>query len=115
MPVVHALAMYRSIFHWQPLLNGYASYWPDGFPARMRLASALPDPAALSQLQRDVGLANVLVRIGSELPIDDALARQRQSWIDLAARGGRSDLELIAADAELMLFRVTPVADGLER
>jgi hypothetical protein len=111
MPAVHALAMYRSIFHWQPLLNGYASYWPAGFPERMRLASALPDPAALRQLQRETGLANVLVRIGAELPIDAALTRQRQPWIALAADGGRPDLELIAADAELLLFGVTVAAD----
>jgi hypothetical protein len=111
MPVVHALAMYRSIFHWQPLLNGYASYWPEGFPARMRLASALPDATALQQLRRETGLANLLVRIGAELPIDAALSRQRQPWIDLAARGGRPDLELVAADTELLLFRVMPADD----
>jgi hypothetical protein len=77
----------------------------------MRLASALPDPAALRQLQRETGLANVLVRIGAELPIDAALTRQRQPWIALAADGGRPDLELIAADAELLLFGVTVAAD----
>ena len=34
-----ARAMYRSIFHWRPLVNGYSGYWPADFPDRMWAAS----------------------------------------------------------------------------
>src|SRR5207244_3512331 len=34
-PPFHAAAMYRSTFHWRPLLNGYSSYYPAGFAERM--------------------------------------------------------------------------------
>ena len=60
-PGRHAHAMYRAIFHRRPLLNGYGGYWPDGFIERMRLASQLPDPAALAALRRQTGLATVVV------------------------------------------------------
>src|SRR5262249_44418129 len=36
-PPYHAVPMYRSIFDWQPMLNGYASYWPREFPELMAL------------------------------------------------------------------------------
>src|SRR5688572_8472568 len=40
---LHARAMYRSIFHWRPLVNGYDGYHPTAFPERMALARRLPD------------------------------------------------------------------------
>ncbi len=102
----HAPAMYRSIFHWQPLLNGYSSYWPVDFAARMKVATRLPDPDALAQLQRETGLAYVLVRASEQLPIDAKLEPQRAAWLDIARNGGRSDLTLIASDDDLLLFKV---------
>jgi hypothetical protein len=100
----HAPAMYRSIFHWQPLLNGYSSYWPVDFAARMKVATRLPDPDALAQLQRETGLAYVLVRASEQLPIDAKLAPQRAAWLEIARNGGRSDLTLVAADDQLLLL-----------
>jgi len=106
-PMAHAPAMYRSIFHWPPLLNGYGSYWPDGFEQRMRLAARLPDPEALDALRRETGLRFILARLTDQLPIDAGLAAERLPWIDLARRGGRRDLRLVASDDSLALFRVT--------
>jgi hypothetical protein len=103
----HAPAMYRSIYHWQPLLNGYSSYWPAGFAELMRLAAQLPDPAALRALRSRTGLAFILVRARDQLPIDSQVAAQRGVWLDLARRGGRPDLQLVASDDDLLLFRVT--------
>ena len=113
----HAPAMYRSIFHWQPLLNGYSAYWPAGFADRMRLATRLPDAAALRELRRDTGLRFVLVRADNALPVDAGLAAERQPWLDLAQHGGRDDLELVASDDGLLLFRVggDPPAGRAER
>jgi hypothetical protein len=99
-PFVHAPAMYRSIFHQRKILNGYSGYWPAGFPERMRLASALPDPAALAELRRETGLAMVLVH--TERLDDDTRAR----WLDLAREGQRADLRLVARDGDDLLFAV---------
>jgi len=102
-----APAMYRSIFHRQPLLNGYSSYWPAGFAERMRTAAGLPDPSAVRALRQETGLVFILARIDDELPIDTRLPNERAAWIELTRRGGRPDLELVARDDQLALFRVT--------
>jgi hypothetical protein len=60
-PWVHAHAMYRSIFHWKPLANGYASYWPADFTARMSTAKALPAAEAVQRLRREIGLDMILL------------------------------------------------------
>jgi hypothetical protein len=111
-PPYHAVPMYRSIFHWQPLLNGYSSYWPREFPELMALAARLPDPQALQELRRRAGLRFVLVRLTARLWNEERLEPLRQLWREIAAQHGRPDLELLAADDDLMLFRVTerPVA-----
>jgi hypothetical protein len=106
-PPYHAAPMYRSIFHWQPLLNGYASYWPRDFPELMTLAWQLPDPHALEELHRRTGLRFVLVRQTAQLWRENLLEPLRQIWRGIAARHDRPDLELIAADDQLLLFRVT--------
>jgi len=123
----NARAMYRSIFHWRPLLNGYNGYWPPGFPERMALARRLPDPKALADLRRQTGLAMVLVHT-SELGQDqreacgaaarilrakDACAQdfgaaERAMWLGMADAGGQGDLHLLAREGEDLLFAVTP-------
>ncbi|MDG2049007.1 MAG: hypothetical protein P8M78_02480 [Myxococcota bacterium] len=55
-PFWQASAMFRSIDHGQPILNGYNSYYPVDFPERMALADQLPDPAALAALVAETGL-----------------------------------------------------------
>jgi hypothetical protein len=57
---VHAAAMYRTATLWRPLLNGYSSYYPEGFRERMALARRLPDGQAFEQL-RALGLATIVV------------------------------------------------------
>ena len=103
LPPFHARAMYRSIYHWRPLLNGYDSYWPAGFPERMHTAAQLPDREALATLRRETGLETILVQT-ADLDID-----ARLPWEAIAARG-RDDLELIARDGGDLLFRVRPGA-----
>ncbi len=63
----NAWAMYRSLSHWRPLVNGYASYWPAGWAERMADAARLPDSAVLARLVRATGLTTIVVRL-SELP-----------------------------------------------
>jgi len=100
LPTFHARAMYRSIFHWRRLVNGYSSYWPAGFAERMALATALPDPRALAALRRETGVALLLVDAGF-------MRVGRDAWLDLASRGGRDDLRLVTRDGDgLLLFEV---------
>ncbi len=54
-PTRHAHAMFHSIGNWQPLLNGYSSYYPRGFVERMTLAAALPERSALDRLVGEAG------------------------------------------------------------
>jgi len=96
-----AQAMYRSIFHWRPLLNGYASYWPEGFSERMALARRLPDADALATLRAETDLELILVHA-------DPGAPKRAAWLELADRGGREDLRLLARDGPDLLFIVAP-------
>jgi hypothetical protein len=93
-----AQAMFRSIFHWRPLLNGYSSYYPAAFPERMVLAQRLPEAAALETLARDTGLSTILVHVHELAPED------REAWS--AARVGRRDLDLIASDEMHLVFAV---------
>ena len=96
-----AQAMYGSIFHWRPLLNGYASYWPEGFAERMALARRLPDADALATLRAETGLELILVHANWGEP-------KRAAWLELADRGGREDVRLLARDGSDLLFIVAP-------
>jgi hypothetical protein len=96
-----AQAMWRSIYHRRPLLNGYNGYWPAGFPERMALAAKLPDADALDELTKETGVELVLVHAARYV---DRLARQR--WTEIAARGGDGRLALVARDGDSLLFRV---------
>lgn len=69
-----ALAMYHSIWHWRPLLNGYSSYWPVGFPERMAEAERLPEPDALQRLVETTGLGAVWVHTQALAP------ERRAAW-----------------------------------
>ena len=107
-PVSHARAMYRSIFHWQKLLNGYHSYWPLGFPERMALASRLPERQALDSLRRQTGLEMILVHTRS------LRGNQRRIWHTVERRGGSDGLELIARDGGDLLFRISTSVPGAQ-
>jgi len=101
-PGVNALAMYRSLAHWRPILNGYSSYWPPGFTDRLALATRLPDPEALATLRAKTGLTRVLVHTGLMRRSGTAAV-----WDGLATRGGGSGLRFVARDGDDLLFAVT--------
>ena len=99
-PTSHARAMYRSVFHWRPLLNGYDSYWPAGFAERMVLASRLPDPAALAALRDETSVELLLVHLSGLQP------SQRAAWLALTDSPRRDDLRLAGRDGDDLLFEV---------
>lgn len=121
LPALHARAMYRSIFHWRPLLNGYSGYWPSGFEQRMALARRLPDGDALATLRRDTGLDAILVHLadfgGPEREVcgnrtgwcaQDFGAADRAAWRAVAAGDAPGDIRLVARDGDDLLFAVGP-------
>jgi hypothetical protein len=95
-----ARAMYRSIYHGRPLLNGYNSYWPRGFPERMKLAQRLPDPQALAVLSLESGLELILVHSDYLHP------NERRAWLALTGAGAHGDLRLVDRDQGDLLFAV---------
>jgi hypothetical protein len=96
-PFLHTRAMYRSIFHWRPLLNGYGSYFPARFPDLMRLASNLPDADALAALRRETGLATILVHLRPGLP-------NLGAWREAANDAGAEGLVLVAREGDEAVF-----------
>ena len=96
----NARAMFRSIFHWRPLVNGYSSYFPAGFPERMAWAALLPEPSAIQMLRNTTGLATILVNL------DDLDGSQRTDW-DGAVTNGCPGLRLVLAEPHNLLFDVT--------
>ena len=99
--LLNARAMYRSIFHWRPLVNGYDGYFPADFPRRVELASRLPDAAALRALAEATELQTILVNTEDLTPDDRAV------WTGIADAGRRDDLRLVQRDGTRLLFAVT--------
>ncbi len=100
LPGRHARAMYRSIFHHRPLVNGYSSYWPAGFPERMAVASRLPDADALVTLRRETQLATIVVHLDEVRDPD-----RRAAWLAIPT-SGRTDLVLRSHVGPIMVFDV---------
>jgi hypothetical protein len=101
LPFFHAGALYRSIYHRRPIVNGYAGYWPQGFAERMELAGRLPDPDALDALRRETGLATIVVHQADPFNKDAYPA-----WEKLAAQGGGHGLQLVARVGDDLVFAV---------
>jgi hypothetical protein len=120
----HAGAMYRAIQHRRPLLNGYHSYYPADFPARMALACRLPDADALAELVRTTDIGMILVHVATlgpsrrvaaqqpyACPPDDrritTLGAEMAEWQEIASSETRRDLRLVARGKNGdLLFRV---------
>jgi hypothetical protein len=102
-PLAHARAMFHSISHWRPLLNGYSSYWPVGFPERMTVANQLPAQDALDQLVAETQLSLIWVRTQMLRP------KKRAEWISAArANDSSRGMTLVARNGPELLFAVNP-------
>jgi hypothetical protein len=98
----HARAMFESIGHWWPLVNGYGGFYPAAFVDRMQVASRLPDAGAVAALRRSTGLAYVVVRGGAS----------RARWDALARSGEGDGLRFVTRDGADLLFAVSDVVSA---
>jgi hypothetical protein len=101
----HARAMFESIDHWRPLVNGYGGFYPADFPERMRLAARLPAADAVRRLREETNFTNVIVHRGTT--DDPTFAR----WEELARRGGTGALRFVLRDGDDLLFEVSDDID----
>jgi hypothetical protein len=97
---LHASAMYRSTFHWRPLLNGYTSYQPAGQAQRMAWADRLPGPGALAHLRRTTGLRHVVVRLAYLPPA------QQARWLEIAERTDDPIWRSLPASPRELVFEI---------
>ena len=72
-PAWEAEAMYRSIYHGRPLLNGYHGYWPRGHRERAQIANSLPSLQALERIVSETGVRNIVVHQKRLSPESQAL------------------------------------------
>lgn len=91
--------MYRSTYGWWRLVNGYASYFPDGYPETRDALNTLPSPESLVELRR--------------LEVEYVVVHPEQFDVDgldgdevLRAIEDEPALERVAGDEEAVLFRV---------
>jgi hypothetical protein len=98
-PTPQAHAMFHSIGSWQPLLNGYSSYYPRGFVERMTLAAALPERSALDRLVAEAGLHLVWVHT-------DRLSPEAAERWQAVAGGDDRGVRLVAHESADLLFAV---------
>lgn len=83
---------YLSIWHWQPLVNGYSGFVPASYGAISATARALPAPAAVADLVRDTGLRWVLVHRDQLTRLEHGAWRPPHPRLDVAAVFGRDVL-----------------------
>ncbi len=56
-----ALRAYRSVYHWQPILNGFSGYAPRSYRLVHAMSSHLPDRAALDRLVSFTGVRYIIL------------------------------------------------------
>jgi hypothetical protein len=100
-----ARAVFRSIFHRRPVLNGYSGYWPRGFPELMAASRRLPDRGAVAALRSSTGLATIVVSL------DHLASGERGVWEAVARDPERPDMRLMAQIRDTIVFNVQPAEE----
>ena len=101
-PVGQVNAMYRSIYHRRPVLNGYNGYWPAGFAERLADAQALPDLAALRRLQESTDLTTIVVLLFK------LNGPPRKKWVDASKVPHEFGMRLEQKLPGVLIFSVRP-------
>lgn len=79
---------YYSVFHWRPLLNGYASYWPPRLEMTFATARGLPHERALATLVACNGLRWVVAHTDAMRPDERAAFAAAAALREVARFGG---------------------------
>lgn len=91
--------MYRSTYGWWRLVNGYASYFPEGYTGTRDALNALPEDEGLAELRR-LGVEYIVVHPD----------QFEQDGLDgeavLRGIGREPSLRRVAGDEEAILYRV---------
>ena len=74
----NAKAAYLSTFHWRPIINGYASYFPKGFRRRHSLMEQVPEPSAIAALVKEADMTAIWL-----LPSGDPDAQAKWQAMEL--------------------------------
>lgn len=93
--------MYRSTYGWWRLVNGYASYFPDGYTETRDALNTLPSPESLAELRR-LGVEYLVVH-PEQFDLDGADGEKVLRSIE-----DEPSLERVAGDDEAILYRVEP-------
>lgn len=101
-PVSQVNAMYRSIYHRRPVVNGYNGYWPAGFAERMTDAQALPDLPALRRLQKATDLTTIVVHLFK------LNGPPRKKWVDASKMPQEFGMRLDQRLSGVLIFSVLP-------
>ena len=91
--------MYRSTHGWWKLINGYASYFPEGYGAKREALNDLPASEGLAVL-RDFGVDYVIVHP------DEYAEDGKDGAAVLRAVEKEPSLERVAGGKDAILFRV---------
>lgn len=91
--------MYRSTHGWWNLVNGYGSYFPEGYDERRRALDDLPAPEGLAAL-RDLGVDYVIVHP------DEYAEDGEDGAAVLRAVKDEPTLERVAGGEDAVIFRV---------
>lgn len=92
--------MYRSTYGWWNLVNGYASYFPEGYYETRDALNALPDPESLAKLEQ-LDVDYIIVHPGEY----DEDGLDGEAILRAAER--EPSLVRVAGDEEAVLFRVS--------
>lgn len=92
--------MYRSTYGWWNLVNGYASYFPEGYYETRDALNALPDPESLAKLEQ-LDVDYIIVHPGEY----DEDGLDGEAILRAAER--EPSLVRVAGDQEAVLFRVS--------
>jgi hypothetical protein len=96
----HSRYMFNSIYHWQPLVNGYSDVVPPDFRAFAGPINAFPDPASFA-LMRRLGVKYVIWHL-------EPSAYDAESKRKILARlpPYADELKLLVSDGETRLYEI---------
>ena len=103
LPGHEATYMYRSLMHWQPMVNGYSGYYPKEYVENIVGLRGFPDDASIAHLSR------IPVRY---IVVHEALYEPEEYRALLARIAGREELRSLgvypASKGETRLYLFTP-------